>query len=97
MNLLKSRTKLDRQGCGVVAFWSCRVEGAGGVRSPSCVMGEFPTDYIFGAIREVGEALDALEEPVAGHRAGRRDRVGVGWIRQEDAVNPKASKVGGGG
>jgi hypothetical protein len=60
-------------------------------------MGEFPTDYILGAIGEVGEAVDALEEPVAGHQAGRHDRVGVGWIRQEDSVNPEASKVGGGG
>jgi hypothetical protein len=58
-------------------------------------MGEFPTDYFFNAMGEVGEAVEALEEPVAGHREGRRDRVGVGWIRQEDAVDPEASKVGG--
>jgi hypothetical protein len=53
-------------------------------------MGEVPTDYIFDAMGEVGEVVEALEEQVAGHRACRRDQVGVGRIRQEDAVNPKA-------
>jgi hypothetical protein len=86
------------QGNGVVALWSCRVVGAGGVRSPSCVVGEFPSDYIFDAVGEVVEAVEALEELAAGQRAGRGYRVrGVSRIRQEDAVNPEAGKVGGGG
>jgi hypothetical protein len=69
-----------------------------GVRSPSRVLGEFSSDHIFDAVGEVCEDVEALEEPAAGHRACRRDRVrGVGRIRQEDAVNLESSKVGGGG
>jgi hypothetical protein len=74
------------------------VVGAGGVRSPSGVLGEFPSDFIFDAVGEVGEAVEALEEPAAGHRACRSYRVrGVGRIRQGDAVNLESSKVGVGG
>jgi hypothetical protein len=74
------------------------VVGAGVVRRPSCVLGEFPSDYIFDAVGEVGGAVEALEELAAGHRACLRDRVrGVGRIRREDAVIAESSKVGRGG
>jgi hypothetical protein len=86
------------QGSGVVALWGCRVVSAGGVCSPSRVVGEFPSDYIFDAVGEVVEAVEAFEELAAGHRAGRGYRVrGVSRFRQEDTVHPEASKVGGGG
>jgi hypothetical protein len=66
---------------------------AGSVRSPSCMMGEFPSDKFFDAVGEVVEAVEALEETAAGHRASRGYWVrGVSRIRQEDAVNPEASK-----
>jgi hypothetical protein len=74
------------------------VVSAGGVRSPSRVVGEFSSDYIFDTVGEVVEAVEAFEEPTAGHRAGRGYRGrGLSRFPQEDAVNPEASKVGGGG
>jgi hypothetical protein len=74
------------------------VVSAGGVRCPSRVVGEFPSDYIFDAVGEVVKAIKAFEEPAAGHRVGRGYRGrGVSRFRHEDTVNPVASKVGGGG
>jgi hypothetical protein len=47
---------------------------------------------------KVVESVNAFEQQAAGNRAGREHRGrGVSRFREENTVNPEASKVGGGG
>ena len=58
---------------------------------------EFLANYIFDAVGEIGEVVDAFEEPATGHRASGCDRVGVRRVRHEDSTEPEAGYVRGGG
>jgi hypothetical protein len=85
----RSPMRVRGEGGVVEVLWHGRVFSSSGVRSPSRVVGKFPTDYIFSASGEVVDMVEAFEEARRGNRAGKEKRVRVHRrFGKEHAVKP---------
>jgi hypothetical protein len=67
---MEARCEFEVEGGAVEVRWHGWVVRSSGGRSPSRVVGKFPTDYIFSASGEVIDLVEPFEEPTTGYRAG---------------------------
>jgi hypothetical protein len=72
---MEAPCEFEGKGGVVEVRWHGRAVRASGGRSPSRVVGKFPTDYIFSTSGDLIDLVEAFEEPTTGYRASREYRV----------------------